>query len=118
MNTPVRVLLDIAFRSVAVLVLSKAVAAIYAAAEPNDDGLGTGLTAMFVLVCAAVSWGLWDGFHRSPVPLCVTWVMTGIAVSLGRLSARTCATASGRGRSWPTTCPAARSSGPVSYSFR
>lgn len=83
MNASLRVLLDIALRSVALLVLSEAVAALYAAAEPTDDGIGTGLTAMFALVCAAATWGLWDGFHRSPVRLCVTWVMTGLVVSVG-----------------------------------
>jgi Na+-translocating ferredoxin:NAD+ oxidoreductase RnfE subunit len=83
MNTSLRVLLDLAVRSVTLLVLSEAVAALYAAAEPNDDGLGTGLTVMFVLVCAAAGWGLWDGFHRSPVRLCVTWVTIGLVVSIG-----------------------------------
>ena len=58
MNTSLRILLDVAVRSVTLLVLSEAVAALYAASEPNDDGLGTGLTVMFVLVCAAAGWGL------------------------------------------------------------
>lgn len=84
MNTSMRVVLDIAFRSIALLVLSEGVAEIYAKAEPNDDGIGTGLTVMFVLVCAAASWGFWDGFHRSPARLCVTWVTTGLVVSLGQ----------------------------------
>ena len=83
MNTLLRVLLDMAVRSITLLVLSEAVAALYAAAEPNDDGLGTGLTVMFVLVCTAAGWGLWDGFHRSPVRLCVTWVTIGLVVSIG-----------------------------------
>ena len=78
-----RVLLDLTVRSVALLVLSETVAALYAAAEPNDDGLGAGLTVMFALVCAAAGWGLWDGFHRSPVGLCVTWVTIGLVVSIG-----------------------------------
>ena len=83
MNIPMRVSLDIALRSVALLVLTEGVAALYAATTPDDDGLGTGLTAMFVLVCAAAGWGAWDGFHRSPGRLCVTWLATGAAVSIG-----------------------------------
>ncbi len=83
MNSSLRVVLDIALRSVALLVLTEVVAALYSAAEPDDDGLGTGLTAMFVLVCAAALWGVWDGFHQGPVRLCVTWVVTGLLVSLG-----------------------------------
>lgn len=82
MNTLMR-LLDTAIRSVALLVVSEAVAEIYAATEPDDDGLGTGLTVMFVLVCAGASWGLRDGFRHSPARLCLTWVTTGLVVSLG-----------------------------------
>lgn len=82
MNSSVRVILDIAFRSVALLVLSEGVAELYAAGNPTDDGLGTGLTVMFVLVVAAVSWGLLDGFRHGPLRLCVTWVSTGFVVAL------------------------------------
>ena len=83
MNTPMRVSLDIAVRSAALLALTEGVAAIYSAKTPDDDGLGTGLTAMFALVCAAACWGMWDGFHRSPGRLCVTWLATGAVMSLG-----------------------------------
>ncbi len=83
MNTSLRLVLDIAVRSVTLVVLTEAVAATYAAKTPDDDGLGTGLMAMFALVCAAALWGVWDGFHRGPLQLCVTWVATGLLVSLG-----------------------------------
>jgi hypothetical protein len=83
MSTPVRTLVDIALRSVALLVLVEGVAELYAATNSDDDGLATGLTAMFALAYAAAMWGLWAGFHRRPVPLCVTWVVTGLVVSIG-----------------------------------
>jgi hypothetical protein len=83
MNNSLRVLLDSILRSVALLVLAESVAWRYAAANPSDDGIGTGLTVLFLLICAAALWGLWDGFHRGPVRLCVTWVVTGLVVSLG-----------------------------------
>lgn len=83
MKISLRVVLDIALRSLALLVVSETVAALYAASNPSDDGLGTGLTAMFVLACAAAGWGVWDGFHRGPARLCVTWAVTGLVVSLG-----------------------------------
>jgi hypothetical protein len=83
MNSSLRVVLDIVLRTVALLVLIEVVVALYSAAEPTDDALGTGLTALFALVCAAALWGVWDGFHQGPVRLCVTWVVTGLLVSLG-----------------------------------
>ena len=83
MRRHLSVILDIALRSVALVVLTEVVAEAYAAGNPDDDGLGTGLTAMFALVCAAAIWGLWDGFRRSPARLCVTWLATGFVVSLG-----------------------------------
>ena len=83
MNTSVRLVLDIALRSAVLLALTEVVAATYAAKNPEDDGLGTGLMAMFAMACAAALWGVWDGFHRGPVQLCVTWVATGLLVSLG-----------------------------------
>ena len=85
MKTSLRVLLDVALRSVALLVLSEAVSALYSATTPDDDGLGGGLTVMFMLVCAASGWGLWDGFRRGPGRLCVTWAATGLIVSLGTI---------------------------------
>ena len=83
MKNLARVLLDVALRSVSLVVVSEAVAEIYGATSPSDDGLGTGLTAMFALVCAAGGWGIWDGFRRDPLRLCVTWAATGLMVSLG-----------------------------------
>ena len=83
MNTSIRTALDVALRSIVLLVLTEGVAELYADSNPGDDGLGTGLTAMFVLACAAAGWGLWDGFRRSPARLCVTWVLTGVVVFLG-----------------------------------
>lgn len=83
MKTSLRVLLDVALRSTVLIVLSEAVAEMYGAANPSDDGLGTGLTTMFALACAAAGWGIWDGFHRGPLRLCVTWVTSGLLVSLG-----------------------------------
>lgn len=83
MNTSVRLLLDVVVRSVVLVALTEGVAATYAANAPDDDGLATGLTAMFALACAAALWGVWDGFHRSPGRLCVTWVATGVLVTVG-----------------------------------
>ncbi len=83
MTASLRVLLDISVRSVAIIVLSEVVAELYSDANPGDDGLGTGLTVMFALACAGAGWGLWDGFHRGPARLVVTWVVTGLVVSLG-----------------------------------
>ena len=83
MNAPTRVVLDIVLRSAVLLFLTEGVAELYASSHPEDDGIGTGLTVMLLLVCACAGWGLWDGFHRSPVRLCVTWVVTGAVVWLG-----------------------------------
>jgi hypothetical protein len=83
MNPSVRVTLDIALRSAVLLVMSEVVAALYASANPEDDGIGTGLTVMFLLACAGALWGLWDGFHQGPARLCVTWIITGLLVSVG-----------------------------------
>ena len=83
MSTLARVPLDIALRSIALLVLAEGVAAIYSDSQPDDDGLGAGLTVMFLLLCAAAIWGLVDGFRRSSGRLCLIWSLTGVGVSVG-----------------------------------
>ncbi|MBM9459585.1 hypothetical protein JK386_06695 [Nocardioides sp. zg-536] len=81
--TPLRVLGGIAVRSLLLLVLAEGIAEIFNVAVTDDDGLGTGLTVMFALVCAAGAWGMWDGFHRKPLALCVSWVVIGLLVTVG-----------------------------------
>ena len=83
MSSLVRTVLDILARSVVLVALTEGVAELFFAANPDDDGLGTGLTAMFALVCAAAAWGLWDGFHRRPLRLCLTWAGVGALVFVG-----------------------------------
>jgi hypothetical protein len=72
------VLLAIAIRSVVLVGVSAGVAALYSRAHPDDDGLGTGLTVMMLLLVLSAIWGLVDGFRRGPVDLCVVWVVVGV----------------------------------------
>jgi hypothetical protein len=73
-----RISIAVLIRSAALVGLTQGAAYLYAGAHPEDDGLGTGLTAMTLLVGMAAIWGLVDGF-RHPLPeLCVTWVVVGL----------------------------------------
>jgi len=68
----------ILIRTVALVALTQGAAQLYAAQHPEDDGLGTGLTAMALMAGVAAVWGLIDGFRRSLPELCVTWVVVGL----------------------------------------
>ncbi len=82
MSLLLRTIFDIVLRAAVLVAITEGAAALYAQSNPDDDGLGTGLTAMFVLVAAAGLWGIWDGFRRRPLRLCTTWVVTGLIVSV------------------------------------
>jgi predicted membrane channel-forming protein YqfA (hemolysin III family) len=81
MNTSLRMVLDIALRSFVLVAASQVVAELYARANPDDDGLGTGLTVMALMVALAGAWGLVDGFRRPLAHLCVTWIVVGLVTS-------------------------------------
>jgi hypothetical protein len=77
-----RVTVAVLIRSITLAGLTQGAAYLYAESHPEDDGLGTGLTAMALLVGMAAVWGLIDGLRRTLPELCVTWVVVGLVTAV------------------------------------